>query len=299
MTAEVSGTNSGSVTSVLPARQSSRPSAVISISWSTLAFAAGSIAIVSTSSLAIIATLNRADALSTIALALAILSFIIQIGLFIAQSWTSAQQVLHSEEVNADTRAILTEVRENARGTNRLISDQFDQVLGHLLDTTKRTVNESLKGQEAQVLNERLDRELRRTLRSDTERILSRPRADRRPLTQEEEKVIKELTTPISDAAERNRVDSEVKSLTPGAIADLNYFANDHLTALRKRDNPGLFRSLVRNVEELIAAGYVEKSDPPDEWSEIYRDQDYFILTPKGLNAARLFTTSNGNNRVG
>jgi hypothetical protein len=102
-------------------RPSRRQSATISVSWSGLAFAAGALALASTSSLAIVATIVKADALSTIALALAILSFIIQIGLFIAQSWTSGQQVLHSEELNSDTRAILAEVRENARGTNQMI----------------------------------------------------------------------------------------------------------------------------------------------------------------------------------
>jgi hypothetical protein len=299
MTIESKGGTSSRLATEVPARRSPGPTAVISVSWSSMAFSAGAIAIASTSSLAIIATLNRADALSTIALALAILSFIIQIGLFIAQSWTTGQQVLHSEEVNSDTRSVLAELRENARGTNQLISEQFEQVLGHLLDTTKRTVNESIKGQEAQVLNERLDRELRRTLQNEAaSHIKSTVRTrERRPLTEEENNVLSILTTPISDPETLERANSAVYSLTPAAIADLNNFANDHVSTLKTSGVPGLFLSIVPHVYELVSAGLVQRSEPPEAWKETYPNQAYFTLTPKGLEVARVFTAGNSSSQ--
>ena len=41
---------------------------------------------------------------------LAILAFVMQIVVFVAQAWTSSQQVLQSESLHSETKALLTEV---------------------------------------------------------------------------------------------------------------------------------------------------------------------------------------------
>jgi hypothetical protein len=266
-----------------------KASAVVSLSWSGIAFAAGAVALASTSSLAVVATLSHVDALSTIALALAILSFILQIGLFAAQSWTSGQQVLHSEELNSDTRAILAEVRENARGTNQLISDQFEKVLAHLLETTKRTVNESIKGPEAQRLNEKLDRELRSAL-------LEQNRTSRRRrsvLNDQEKGQLVTLQSYPSDPGELKASTSALGDLAPGATADLAALARDEIESLKDADpkRRGLFKSLIPFADDLLTVGLVEKSNPPEGFTELptYEGEDYFVLTDKGRQAARVF----------
>lgn len=274
-------------------RRSQRQSATISMSWSSVAFGAGAVALASTSSLAIVATMSKADALATVALALAILSFIIQIGLFIAQSWTSGQQVLHSEELNSDTRAILAEVRENARGTNQMISDQFEKVLTHLLDTTKRTVDESIKGPEAEILNERLGRELRNTLRVQLSES-AWPQV-RRVQTAEERRELALLRSYPSDPEEMAESEAALKNLSPKAVIDLNSFAEDEIRALRSPNGitRGLFKSLVRNVDELLDAGLVKRTEVPIPWRDQpqYTGQDYFVLTDKGRRIARVLNS--------
>src|SRR5262245_33368932 len=97
--------------------------------WSHIAVAASTIAVASLGTLTVIATVQRADTLATVALLLAILAFIIQIVVFIAQAWTSGQQMLQSQSMNADTQALLAELRETARATNDLLIRQFDRVL--------------------------------------------------------------------------------------------------------------------------------------------------------------------------
>ena len=86
-----------------------------------------------------------------------------------------------------------------------------------------------------------------------------------------------------------------VYSLTPAAIADLNNFATDQISAIQTGGTPSLFLSIVPHVYELVSGGLVQKSEPPETWKDTYPNQDYFVLTPKGLNIARLFTAANGN----
>jgi hypothetical protein len=200
-----------------------------------------------------VATIVKADALSTIALALAILSFIIQIGLFIAQSWTSGQQVLHSEELNSDTRAILAEVRENARGTNQMISDQFEKVLAHLLNTTKRTVDESVKGPEAKIINQRLDREFENAMRRRNSELVR----ERRTPTDEERTLLAAFRSYPSDPKELAESQEAISHLSPQGIIGLSALADDEMSALGSHGDykKGLFSSLVRNADELLSAG--------------------------------------------
>jgi hypothetical protein len=57
-------------------------------------------------SLAVVASIEDADGLSTVALALAILAFAIQIVVYIAQANTATQQMVRSEQLNSDTGAL-------------------------------------------------------------------------------------------------------------------------------------------------------------------------------------------------
>ncbi|MEV6816510.1 hypothetical protein [Micromonospora sp. NPDC051296] len=77
----------------------------LTISWRMIAFSCALLAAGSTGTLAIVVPVKDVDTLSTIALALAILAFVIQIIVFIAQSWTSGQQMLQSQAINSDTRS--------------------------------------------------------------------------------------------------------------------------------------------------------------------------------------------------
>jgi Kef-type K+ transport system membrane component KefB len=67
-------------------------------------------AVASLAALAIVASLKDADTLSTVALALAVLAFAIQIVVFIAQASTASQQMVRAEQLNKETSGILVVV---------------------------------------------------------------------------------------------------------------------------------------------------------------------------------------------
>jgi hypothetical protein len=102
-----------------------------------VAVAGGIFGVACLTALAIVAGTNGADGLSTIALALAILAFVIQILVFIAQAQSSSQQMLRSEQLNTQTRALLVEMQATARSTHAMVGEQFRQVLGAFMDAAK------------------------------------------------------------------------------------------------------------------------------------------------------------------
>jgi hypothetical protein len=87
--------------------------------------------------LAVVTAVEGKDGLSTIALALAVLAFVIQIMVFIVQSQSTSQQMVRSEQLNTDTRALLVEMRTSARSTESMVRGQFGQVLRAFMDAVK------------------------------------------------------------------------------------------------------------------------------------------------------------------
>ena len=101
--------------------------------WRVLAFASLIVAVVAVTTATIVLGLNDVDALASIALSLAILSFVIQLILFVLQANTSNQQLLQSQQLNSETQKLLEEVRVRATSTQDLLSGQFNTLLEHAL----------------------------------------------------------------------------------------------------------------------------------------------------------------------
>src|SRR4051794_12858306 len=76
------------------------------------------LAVAAIAGLAVVATAKGADALSAIALPLAILAFLIQIVVFIAQAW-------QSQSVTTQTTGLLAEVQTSVRGMERLLEQRY------------------------------------------------------------------------------------------------------------------------------------------------------------------------------
>ena len=87
-------------------------------------------AIAVTAVLAIVAVKNDVDFLSTLALALAVLAFVIQIIVFIAQSAAAGQQLARAEELHGSTLRALAAIEEKAEGTRQTVNVINDRVLG-------------------------------------------------------------------------------------------------------------------------------------------------------------------------
>src|SRR5262249_3663884 len=128
----------------------------ITFKWSHVALAAIMVTIASLSTLTVIAAIQNVDTLATVALVLAILAFIIQIVVFIAQSWTSGQQMLQSQTINAETKSLLSQLREGARAANDLVTRQFDRVLEQVLSAATDELSKADGSLDVQGLRERL-----------------------------------------------------------------------------------------------------------------------------------------------
>ena len=104
-----------------------RDGLVIPWGWASLILAI--VAISALGTLAVIAKKQSADSLSTIALALAVLSFAAQLIITLAQGYNSVLQVAQADRVNVDTRASLVEIRATANSLLVNQRDQFSEVL--------------------------------------------------------------------------------------------------------------------------------------------------------------------------
>jgi hypothetical protein len=97
----------------------------------------------SLTALAVVASVEGAEALATIALVLAIVAFTIQIFLFVVQSQAASEQRVRSEQLNTQTRALLAEVRTTAQATQAMVSQQFNQLLQAFVTGAAQTAEET------------------------------------------------------------------------------------------------------------------------------------------------------------
>ena len=105
------------------------PHAVVSIQWRTIAVGslllnAGAVAVVATFSIR-----DDADALSTVALALAVIAFICQLIIFSVQTWQAGEQLRQARDLNASTLQLITQASERIEATHRMVSTQHDELL--------------------------------------------------------------------------------------------------------------------------------------------------------------------------
>lgn len=107
-------------------RQTSRG---LVLPWGWLSLGLTVVAISALGTLAVIAKREGADTLSTIALALAVLSFAAQLIVSLAQAFNGTQQVAQADRVNADTRASLAAIRATSDALLVNQREQFSEVL--------------------------------------------------------------------------------------------------------------------------------------------------------------------------
>jgi hypothetical protein len=101
------------------------------------------VASASLTALVVVTSVEGVDALTTIALVLAIVAFTIQIFLFVVQSQASSEQRVRSEQLNTQTRALLAEVRATAQATQAMVSQQFNQLLQAFVTGAAQTAQET------------------------------------------------------------------------------------------------------------------------------------------------------------
>jgi hypothetical protein len=108
--------------------------ATLTVSWKIVAIGATIVALTALVLCAIVATIDKADTLSVVALGLAVIAFIIQIIVFIVQAAAAAQQDLKAQEIYGSTLRVLATIEEKAEGTQRTVSTMSDRMLAALLE---------------------------------------------------------------------------------------------------------------------------------------------------------------------
>jgi hypothetical protein len=260
----------------------------LTLSWSIIAFSAAMVAVASTATLAVIANVKNVDSLSTIALVLAILAFVIQIVVFIAQAWTSNQQMLQSQVLNADTRTLLAELQESTRATNYLITQQLDRIIGRLLVTAEQAVEESAG--DIASLRSRLRTALADAVRQETGGRLASGWDSRRPgrdvpMTVERTKALQRMLTYPSSPEEFQAAIRSLRGLPTEALNGLHSLADDVVFSIELGRRVGQMRPTIRGFDELDQEGLVTAA--PDYPSS---DVQAFTLSPKGESLGRLLT---------
>lgn len=115
--------------------------------WRTIAIWLLVVTLVSLGTLSVVATVKKADPLSTVALALAVLAFAAQLVVSITQSQFAARQLAEAERVSNETRNLLTQLSGTSEAMLANQKDLFERVLGHVLgDSVAPTAEDATEG---------------------------------------------------------------------------------------------------------------------------------------------------------
>lgn len=123
---------------------------VFSVKLTTVAVVSLCISVSCLASLVVVATITKADALSTVALALAVLAFAAQLIVTIAQAQSSAEQTRDTFRINAETKAVLAELQAQGKALVAVQSSQFEKLLDRAInaDTVGTAISNLAQGDE-------------------------------------------------------------------------------------------------------------------------------------------------------
>lgn len=235
--------------------------------------------------LVVVTAIDDADALSTVALALAILAFSVQLIVFIAQQNLASEQARRNEELYGSMQGLLAEIKEKAAGTQADVRTINERMLGAILSKSIASAPEgrvdyqALMSQLAQATEPESDSSA--SAGPDDERSIW---PNRRPGPHDQEHLETLKTFPSEDEVGESM--SVLEALTDVDRQGLKSFGDDEVIALQPGFpfDPALTLASVGGLQDL---GLVEPYPPerqPDEGSRIYR------LTDRGRSVARLLT---------
>jgi hypothetical protein len=101
-----------------------------------IAIGAAALALTCLAALVVVASLKHAETLSTVALALAVVTFVAQLIVFVVQAGAASQQMLQSRALHAEQLQLLGEMGERARGTDATVTRIDERLLEVALGKT-------------------------------------------------------------------------------------------------------------------------------------------------------------------
>lgn len=280
----------------------SQKNAGFTVRWSVLSTILLVITLTSVGTLVVVTTVKGIDTLSTVALALAVLSFAAQLIVTLIQ----AQQ---ASALSADTKSALTEMQATTGSLLANQRDQFGMVLKAALqqaipaavEDVSQTTGTDGSGDAAeleQAINNRLDEALKEIERASSSRIAANARnaplfptavPSARTQSRQAENEWRTLLSTFPGRDEGEPVVAVLRELTPRAISALGRLAGDSgLVSSRKAAYTIRPDAIDNPFDELVRAGLV--SDDGSMASKIDDNlrRVIYSLTPSGVVAARL-----------
>lgn len=253
------------------------PSAVLTVRWSVVALAMGILALGALGTLTAIVSIKDVDTLSTVALALAVVSFAAQLIVTMAQAHQSAQ-------VNGETRAALGEMRANTDSLLSNQTDQYDMLLRALVGKAPAVVEDAVADVEAVVQESGADAAADEGMSDST-------RSQRVSLL--EDALQTRLTAAIAESIAASAADP-----TSRALADyLTRSKRQHLSAIQdndeittRRDRERRARANHRNEWNALMAKYPsrEEGEPVAEKLRSLSPRAIRMLSGQIASAARM-----------
>ncbi|WP_184233666.1 hypothetical protein [Conyzicola lurida] len=282
----------------------------LTIGWPALSLGLGILATGSLGTLAVVATISEVDALSTVALALAILAFAAQIVVSLSQAQGQAHQQTEIGRVNAETRGLLAQITAQSDSLLANQREQFTKVLDAALgsDLIRNAVTEvaTADGDDAEnpmtpgendsapsIDVDALSENLQKTLKTAFENVSASRTAQRSagspPRIPDSDRFsdLLDSVKSLPDADHDGKRAFEVfKSLSPLELSTLSSRAYSDLDKARRGRQPeGVLRNvtnLTPATQRLVDLGlieFTERTRPAETWTR--------RITPLGWKVVR------------
>jgi hypothetical protein len=249
---------------------------IVRLPMSALALGSGVVALASLGALITVVAIKDVDALSTVALALAIIAFVVQLIVFVFQGIEANRQSHDNEELHSRLMTLVSQIEERTQGTQKSVDHMNDRMLEALIG---KASNEGLPPDSPEFAQVVADGLSLNDLSFRTTQPITHsgyPPPLKPDLARE---IHQELETwPPPDKLSDIR--ATLKDLSDSTIGKIAAYARDLLNNTEETNRvigPGLTGS---DSEEGVRQGLVERIPG---WT-------LYTLTPKGRRVGRLFT---------
>jgi len=242
------------------------------------------------------------EPLTTLALVLAILAFLVQLFVFVFQNNASSRAIQRSEELNSKTHSVLDKIEANSAATQQVLFAQFDRLLNYIVGPQVPGVRAQSDTEAADDENEAADdsdghtddQEQPLTLTAASFRAImeetmaqnTRPTFSTvRPEPSKDDLRIVEFLSSWPDRQEAEEIVNGLAKLSPLALVSLTRLAGAEITRRSQGQRPGLH--ITQSApdpmgRELVAARLVRPLD------------GRMLLTDEGQRLARMLPTGRG-----
>lgn len=262
-----------------------RGRSTFSVPMSTLAIGGILISITCLASLVIVVSIKKVDELSTVALALAILAFVVQLIVFIVQTASASEQSLQAQQLNASTIQILTQLQERMQGTEQSLERMNSELLSAALGKSIPQLEAEGVGVNAEYFDKLAD-SITKIMTSNVNEYENARRIPvagvlAPPLRDDEADSLRSYMERWTEPNEVDEVIETLRSLSPDLRHRLARMAADviRFTERGSEVGPGF---LGVPSDQLVKAGLVT--------SFLVDGNNFYTLSPKGRKVARVVT---------